>query len=159
MSKLYCIETETFIPRPREEVFEFFSDARNLERITPPFLRFQIQTPLPIEMEEGRIIEYRLRLSGIPIGWKSEITRWEPPRCFVDTQLRGPYRQWVHEHRFEPGEGGTQMMDRVEYRLPFGWLGGIAHFLFVRRQVEAIFAHRAAVIKNLLDPETVLPSE
>lgn len=159
MAKLYCTETETFLPRPREEVFAFFSDARNLEKITPPFLRFQIMTPLPIEMEAGRIIDYRLRLNGIPIKWKTEISHWEPPFRFVDTQLQGPYRRWVHEHRFESVDGGTRMTDRVEYRLPFGWLGSIAHALFVRRQVESIFAHRTAVIQNLLNPEMVLPSE
>ncbi|NNF41689.1 MAG: SRPBCC family protein [Phycisphaerales bacterium] len=131
------------IPRPREEVFPFFADAFNLEAITPRSLRFQILTPPPIVMSRETIIDYRLRIRGVPVRWRTEITSWSPPRRFVDEQRRGPYRRWVHEHTFEavPGPGGeeTIMRDQVDYALPGGPL---VHRLFVANDLRRIFTTR-----------------
>ncbi len=117
------LERSTWIPRPVEEVSRFFSDVANLERITPPELRFRILTPLPVEIRHGALIDYRLSLFGVPFDWRTEITCWEPPHRFVDTQLSGPYRQWIHLHEFTPERGGTRMRDRVDYVLPLGRSG------------------------------------
>jgi ligand-binding SRPBCC domain-containing protein len=131
------------LPLPPEEVFPFFGDALNLEAITPPWLGFRVVTPGPIEMEPGARIEYRLRLHGIPIRWRTTIAVWDPPHRFVDVQLGGPYRMWHHTHDFEPAaDGGTLMRDTVRYALPFGPLGAAAHRLLVRRDLEAIFDYR-----------------
>jgi ligand-binding SRPBCC domain-containing protein len=142
----HIIERKQKIGRPRTEVFEFFADAGNLERITPPELNFQIVTPQPIAISRGTLIDYRLKLRGIPITWKTEITQWNPPFDFVDTALRSPYRQWIHLHTFEESAyGGTLMTDLVRYRLPLEPLGDIAHFV-VRRELEYIFDYRFKVI-------------
>ncbi len=135
------------LPRPRPEVFSFFADAANLEALTPPWLRFQTLTPQPIEMRPGALIEYKLRVHGIPVRWTTEITAWEPPERFVDEQRRGPYRLWVHEHTFEdaPG-GGTFVRDRVRYRVPFGRL---ANWLVAERDARTIFAYRTAALLRL----------
>jgi ligand-binding SRPBCC domain-containing protein len=98
-----------------DETFAFFSEAGNLERLTPPWLRFRILTPLPIAMREGTIIDYRILMRGLPLPWRSQIDRWEPGVCFVDRQVVGPYRWWRHEHRFEAVPGGTRVIDAVEY--------------------------------------------
>lgn len=140
------LERAQFLPRPRDEVFAFFEDAKNLEAITPPFLRFRVTTPGPIAMHEGTLIEYRLSLFGIPFGWKTRIDEYEPGVRFVDRQLEGPYRLWRHTHTFEDVAGGTRMTDRVEYESPLGPLGHIANALFVKRTVAKIFDHRAEVI-------------
>ena len=135
------------LPGAPEDVFPFFADALNLERITPPWLAFRVTTPGTIEMGPGTLIEYRLRLHRVPVRWLTRIEVWEPPLRFVDAQLRGPYRTWRHEHRFEPtADGGTLMRDRVEYELPLGPLGGLAHALLVRRDLERIFDHRRAAV-------------
>src|SRR3712207_6686276 len=128
------------LPGPPEEVFPFFADARNLEAITPPLLRFEVVTPGEIEMGVGTLIQYRLRLRGVPVGWLTSIQAWEPPHRFVDTQVRGPYALWHHTHTFvDDGAGGTLMTDTVRYAIGFGVLGDVAHRLFVKRDVEAIF--------------------
>ncbi|MEO5860311.1 MAG: SRPBCC family protein [Pyrinomonadaceae bacterium] len=135
---------------PRDEVFAFFADAVNLERITPPELNFHIITPHPIEIERGCLIDYQLKLHGIPMKWRTEISVWDPPFEFVDQQLRGPYAQWIHRHTFtqlEPNR--TLIEDEVRYRLPLEPLGDIAHF-FVRRQLDYIFDHRQKVVAELL---------
>ena len=146
----YVLERELFIPRPRDEVFAFFADAFNLERITPPFLSFHIVTPKPIAMRAGTCIDYKMGLYGMRFLWKTRIAAYEPPCLFVDEQLKGPYRRWVHRHSFEESAGGTLMRDRVEYAVGFGPLGVLAHRLFVRRSVEQIFDFRNATIQEIM---------
>ena len=147
MTATWELRARLRLPRPRPEVFAFFADAGNLEALTPPFLRFHIETPGPIEMRPGTLIEYRLRVHGLPIRWQTRITSWEPPVRFVDEQLRGPYRMWLHEHTFDdaPG-GGTFVNDRVRYRPPFGRL---ANWLVVERDVRAIFRYRSESLLRL----------
>lgn len=151
MASAYVLDRTQVVRRPIGEVFAFFADARNLERITPAFLRFRIASPGPIEMKRGALIEYRLGLHGISFGWLTRIEVWEPGRRFVDVQIRGPYRRWEHTHSFDAIADGTRVHDRVEYELPFGAVGGIAHRIYVARALDRIFAYRAAQIAELLD--------
>jgi hypothetical protein len=123
-------------------VFAFFADAANLEALTPDFLRFRILTPPPIRLAAGTLIDYRIQLSGIPLRWRTRIDVFEPGRRFVDVQVRGPYARWVHTHDFYAVPGGTLVVDSVDYALPAGPLGWLAHALFVRRQLEQIFEFR-----------------
>jgi len=141
------------VPASPEETFAFFADAANLERITPPLLQFQVLTPLPIEMRAGALIEYRLRLFGVPFRWRTRITQWEPSRRFVDFQERGPYLLWEHEHTLEPAPEGTLMHDRVRYAVPGGPLEPLAHALFVGPQVRRIFDYRAEQIRRVFGGE------
>ena len=136
---MFHFHDELWLPKSRNEVFLFFSDARNLGKLTPPWVEFTILTPAPIAMQQGTLIDYRIRVHGLPIRWRTKITEWDPPHRFVDVQLRGPYTHWEHTHTFEDKEGGTLCVDDVTYR-PFG--GAIVHRLFVRRDVEKIFAYR-----------------
>jgi ligand-binding SRPBCC domain-containing protein len=138
------------VAAPPERAFEFFSDALNLERITPPWLRFRVIDPGAIEMGPGTLIEYRLRLHLVPLRWLTRIEVWEPGRRFVDRQLRGPYRVWEHTHDFEPANGGTLMRDTVRYELPLGPLGALAHRAFVRRDLERIFDFRRDAVAQAL---------
>ncbi len=148
--KVHVLKREVWLPRPIGEVFPFFGDARNLERITPPWLRFNVITPGEIVMMPGTIIDYRLKLRGVPLAWRSEITAWEPPHRFVDEQRKGPYRLWVHEHRFSEKNGGTHAEDIVQYAV----LGGeLVHRLFVKRDVERIFDYRATKLRELFPPK------
>src|SRR5262249_43066673 len=119
--RAHLIEREQWIARPIEEVFAFYSDATNLEAITPPWLHFSVIRRPPIGVAAGPVIEYRLRWHVVPLRWTTLIEEWEPPHRFVDTQLRGPYRFWQHTHTFEARAGGTLIRDRVRYRLPLGW--------------------------------------
>jgi ligand-binding SRPBCC domain-containing protein len=136
---------------PPDDVFPFFADAHNLEAITPPWLGFRVVTPRPIDMRAGALIEYRLRLRGVPLRWRTRIAVWDPPRRFVDVQIAGPYRLWHHTHDFEPdGSGGTIMRDTVRYALPLGPLGALAHRLLVRRDLDAIFQFRANYLSAAL---------
>jgi ligand-binding SRPBCC domain-containing protein len=130
-------------------VFAFFADAANLERLTPARLRFSILTPRPIAMRPGAVIDYRLSLLGVPFRWRTVIEAFEPEARFVDVQAAGPYASWRHLHEFVEAPGGTLVRDRVDYQLPLGALGELAHALFVRRQLEHIFDHRRRVIEQL----------
>jgi ligand-binding SRPBCC domain-containing protein len=135
----HTFQAELWLPEKRDAVFSFFADAHNLEAITPPWLNFRIVTPEPIDMHSGARIDYQLRVHGFPVRWKTEISAWEPPFRFVDNQLSGPYRKWIHTHIFEEKDGGTLCRDHVEYAV----LGGhFINWLIVRRDVEKIFAYR-----------------
>lgn len=147
---VHRLEREQYLERPPDEVFAFFAQASNLERITPPWLRFEVLTPEPVQMAVGALIDYRLRVHGVPLGWTSQIEVWEPGRQFVDRQLRGPYALWHHRHRFEPAGGGTRVYDEVHYAAPLGIVGELAHPLFVRRDLERIFDHRRAAVQAIL---------
>lgn len=144
---IHVLRATAYIDRPVPEVFPFFAAAENLERITPPSLRFRVITPLPIEMRVGALIDYRLHLNGFPFAWRTEITEWDPPHAFVDTQLAGPYHTWIHRHTFEPEGRGTYMVDEVRYRLPLWPLGEIA-LPIVRRQLAGIFGFRAEALRD-----------
>ena len=140
--RTHILQREQRLRGTPEDVFGFFGDARNLEAITPPFLGFRVVTPDPIEMRVGTLIQYRLRLHGVPVNWLTTIQAWEPPHRFVDVQLRGPYALWHHTHDLRADGDGTIMRDTVRYAIGFGPLGDLAHRLLVRRDVEAIFAFR-----------------
>jgi ligand-binding SRPBCC domain-containing protein len=135
----FLLEATQVVPRPRDVLFEFFSDASRLELLTPSWLKFQVLTPGPIRISQGVLIDYRLRLHGIPLRWRSRISVWEPPVRFVDEQVRGPYKFWRHEHRFEETPVGTLCHDRVEYGVPGG---RIINALFVRPDLAKVFAFR-----------------
>lgn len=139
----FLLEASQWLPQPLDRVFPFFADALNLEKLTPPLLSFQVITPTPIAMATGTLIDYRLRLHGIPLRWRSEIRAWEPPHRFVDFQLRGPYSFWHHEHLFEAKDGGTLVRDRVHYKL-FG--GALIERLFVRPDLRRIFTYRQQIL-------------
>ena len=153
--KTYLVEHHQWVPSRREEVFAFFSDARNLEELTPPWLRFSILTPGPISIARGSTIRYQLHWHGLPLNWNTEITRWDPPHSFEDVQLSGPYRLWRHMHRFEPVADGTFMTDIVRYALPFGFVGRAMHRLVVRRNIEEIFEYRFDRIQTLFGGDRV----
>ena len=142
---IHQFSSEIWLARPIEEVFAFFSDAANLDSITPPWLSFRTVARQPIEMHAGTVIDYRLRVRGFPVQWRSEITEWEPPYHFVDEQIRGPYRLWIHAHRFQSRNGGTLVSDDVRYAVPFDWL---LHKFIVRPDVERIFTYRADCLRR-----------
>ena len=144
------LERTQRIELPIEATFELFGDAFNLERITPPWLGFRVVTRQPIEMGEGTLLEYRLRLHGIPVRWHTRISAWDPPRRFIDEQISGPYALWHHTHAFEPDGDATLIRDRVRYRIGFGPLGALALALFVRRDVERIFDYRREAMLKLI---------
>ena len=144
--RTFVYESSVWLPRPLDEVFAFFSDASNLEVITPPWLKFSVVTPAPIEMRPGTRIDYRLRFRGFPLRWRSEITVWDPPHRFADVQVKGPYRQWSHEHSFEERDGGTLAGDRVAYAV---WGGALANSLVVSRDVERIFDYREQKLTSM----------
>lgn len=147
---VHFLRTTQRIEQPLERVFDFFSRAENLGAITPAELQFRIDTPLPITMAVGTLIDYTIRLHGLPMKWRTRITTWEPPHSFTDEQLRGPYALWVHTHRFRAdGPGATVMEDEVRYQLPLGVFGSLA-LPIVRRQLEGIFAFRRQEVERLL---------
>ncbi len=144
------LHREQWIPRPLDQVFAFFSDAKNLGAITPAWLGFRILSPEPIVMRSGAQIVYTLRLHGFPVRWVTEISRWDPPNGFDDVQLKGPYSFWHHNHSFEPIDGGTLMGDTVRYALPFGLVGRLAHACVVKAELNRIFDYRAKKVYELL---------
>ena len=145
--RVFELHDEIFVPRPRDEVFAFFADAGNLGALTPPWLGFRITTPMPIDMCPGALIDYRLRLHGVPIRWTTVISVWDPPHRFVDAQLKGPYSLWRHEHVFTEQQGGTLITDRVEY----AHLGGrLVNGFFVKPDLDKIFAYRREQTLRLL---------
>lgn len=144
--RVFTLTNELWLPAAPWDVFPFFADAFNLERITPPMLRFRVLTAPPIEMGVGTLLDYRVRLRGIPMRWQSEITAWEPPHRFVDEQRRGPYRLWVHEHTFEAQGGGTVARDNVRYAVPGG---GLVQRLFVEPDLRRIFEYRSAALREI----------
>ena len=137
--RIFTLKTSLWLPQQVEDVFSFFADAANLESLTPRWLRFKIQTPLPIEMAAGTRIDYRLRYRGFPLRWRTEFQAWEPPHRFVDSQVKGPYRKWVHEHLFVTQDGGTLATDNVEYALPGG---ALTNSLLIGHDLDRIFAYR-----------------
>lgn len=144
--KGFRLEAIQILPASRERIFEFFSDAMNLQALTPPWLHFTVLTSTPIQMAAGTLIDYRLRLYGLPLRWQSRIAVWEPPLRFVDEQVRGPYRRWHHEHSFEATEAGTLCRDSVDYSV----LGGsLIHRLLVRPDLLKIFTYRQQKLREL----------
>ncbi len=148
MSSLYSLEQSQLIPAHLSEVFAFFSDAGNLARITPPWLRFRIHGRSPV-IAAGARIEYRIRWLVFTLSWVTRITRFAPPREFQDVQEKGPYRAWIHTHTFTEEGSGVRMTDRVEYALPLGAAGRLAHAVVVRRQLEGIFAFRRSAVDEI----------
>ncbi|MFZ4614186.1 MAG: SRPBCC family protein [Bacteroidia bacterium] len=147
--KSHIHKSVTVFNKPLEEVFEFFSKAENLNKVTPEGLSFKILTPLPIKMSKGTLIEYRIKLSGIPFNWKTEILAWEPPFRFIDSQIKGPYKIWIHEHTFEFIDGKTVMTDTVEFLSP-GWIfEPIINKVFVEKKVKEIFEYRTKVLNDI----------
>ncbi|CAN5396486.1 SRPBCC family protein [soil metagenome] len=148
----HILTREITLDIPREEAFAFFADAGNLERITPPELQFHIVTPQPIDIRQGTLIDYKLRMRGLPVKWRTEISVWDPPFEFVDQQLTGPYSQWIHRHTFTVlGPSKTLIEDQVRYRLPLEPLGDIAHF-FVLSELNYIFDYRQKAVSEILSP-------
>lgn len=144
--KLFHLNSKVVIPEPLEDVFPFFADASNLQQITPPWLNFRVVTPKPIEMKPGQMIDYRIRVRGLPMKWRSEITVWEPPYRFVDEQIRGPYKVWHHEHIFTEKDGETICEDKVDYAV----LGGaLINRLFVEPDVRRIFEYRRSRMREI----------
>lgn len=143
------LRAEQWVARPPVDVFPFFADPANLERLTPGFLHFRVLSATTERIEGGTIIEYALRLHGLPLRWRSRIEGWLPQRRFVDVQLRGPYRSWRHTHEFVPVDGGTLIRDRIRYRLPFGAAGDLCAGTMVRRDLDAIFAFRQGRIREM----------
>jgi ligand-binding SRPBCC domain-containing protein len=149
----FRLEASQFLSYPRDQLFEFFSDASNLQSLTPAWLHFSVVTPPPIHIAAGTVIDYRLRVHGVPIRWQSCISVWEPPWRFIDEQTHGPYRRWHHQHVFEPTDGGTLCRDTVDYEV-YG--GSLINTLFVRPDLFKIFAFRQSRLRELFpDPDAV----
>ncbi|MEZ6132097.1 MAG: SRPBCC family protein [Planctomycetaceae bacterium] len=146
--RAYVLSSRVVLPVDRQTLFEFFGDAFQLEQITPPWLHFHVLTPAPIEIRPGTLIDYRLKLRGLPIRWRTEISSWNPPQSFTDRQLKGPYRLWEHLHRFEEVDGGTLVTDEVHYRVPGG---RVIHRLFVKNDLLKIFRYRHQKMLELFE--------
>ena len=147
--KLHHLKRSQFVARPLNDVFAFFEQPENLVRITPPSMGFEILTPPPIKMCAGALIDYTIRLLGFRTRWTTMITDYEPPRLFVDVQLKGPYTYWHHTHSFQEEDGGTRLLDHVQYLMLLGYLGQVIHVLLVRKQLDRIIDYRARIIQSL----------
>lgn len=150
-------ECTQWIDRPVEEVFAFFSAEENLERLTPPWLGFHVLQKSTPKIQAGTLIDYRLKISGVPVRWRTLIESWNPGISFVDTQLSGPYKKWHHTHTFSAEKGGTRMNDRVVFALPLGKLGDLVASWKVKRQVRDIFRYRESAIQEIFPPKKVAP--
>lgn len=150
----YVYEEVKWLPKAPKDVFPFFSEAKNLETITPPWLNFQIVRTSTAEVTEGTLIDYRLKIKGVPARWQTRISKWRPIDCFVDEQLKGPYKTWHHTHTFLPLKNGTLMTDRVVYVMPFGLLGDIVRELIVRNDIRTIFRFRSETIERIFPTQT-----
>lgn len=151
--RIHLLERRQRVELPPERAFAFYGDSANLEPLTPPWLHFEVTTPQPLVLGAGTLLDYRLKLHGVPIRWQTRIETWEPPYRFVDTQAKGPYALWEHTHLFESeGEEATTIVDRVRYAIPYGPLGALAHALFVRRDLERIFDFRRDAVAARLRP-------
>jgi ligand-binding SRPBCC domain-containing protein len=159
MMRVHTLIREQELPGRPDEVFDLFADARNLEAITPPLLRFEVITPGEITMRVGTLITYRLHLHGLPVSWLTSIQEWDPPHRFIDQQVRGPFALWHHTHDLFPaGHAGTRMRDTVRYAVGFGPLGELAHRLLVARDLDTIFAFRARKVAELLEAQAAAAS-
>jgi ligand-binding SRPBCC domain-containing protein len=147
---IHLLERSQRVDVPVDRAFAFYGDALNLEPLTPPWLHFAVTTPGELSFHPGTLLDYRLRLHGVPVRWRTRIEAWEPPRRFVDTQVRGPYALWEHTHLFEPDGDATLIHDQIRYAIPLGPLGELAHRLFVRRDLERIFDYRSEAVSQLL---------
>lgn len=157
--KTYTLRRRQTLARPVDDVFKFFEKPENLEEITPGSVHFRILTPRPIKMKVGTILDYTIRLLGIPVRWTTLISDYEPPHRFADVALRGPYAFWHHTHTFEKHGNGTIMTDEIHYALPFGSLGRLVRFMWVKRQLDQIFDYRARIIQELLECSNPVESE
>ncbi len=133
-----------------EELFEFFQKPENLERVSPSWVNFNIKSKLPLVMKEGAEFEYTIKLLGIPMNWKTRIIEYSPPEIFIDEQVKGPYKKWIHTHKFKQANGFVLMEDNVDYDLYGGVLKGIIHQLFVKKSVEKIFEYRREAIEKVI---------
>ena len=148
--KTYSLEFEQFIDLPIEDVFNFFSQPENLSLITPPRLRFDILTPTPLEMKEGQLIDYSLKiLYLIKLHWRTLITDYQKPYKFIDQQIKGPYTLWHHTHIFEEKDGGTLIKDNLKYVIPFGWIGRAIHFIYIKHDINGIFQYRHKILNDI----------
>ena len=148
--KTYNLEFEQFIDLPIEDVFDFFSKPENLSLITPPRLRFDILTPTPLEMKEGQLIDYSLKiLYLIKLHWRTLITDYQKPYKFIDQQIKGPYTFWYHTHTFEEKDGGTLIKDNLKYVIPFGWIGRAIHFIYIKHDINGIFQYRHKILNDI----------
>ena len=148
--KTYNLEFEQFIDLPIEDVFDFFSKPENLSLITPPRLRFDILTPTPLEMKEGQLIDYSLKiLYLIKLHWRTLITDYQKPYKFIDQQIKGPYTLWHHTHIFEEKDGGTLIKDNLKYVIPFGWIGRAIHFIYIKHDINGIFQYRHKILNDI----------
>jgi uncharacterized protein len=146
-------ERTTIVDAPAETVWEFFSDPSNLAKITPPSMGFEILSSPGRPLQAGDRIDYRIRITGMPLRWRTLISEWDPPRSFTDEQEKGPYRRWIHRHTFQPMDDGKVMViDRVDYELPLGVLGRLAGGFWVRRQLRNIFDYRSEIIRREFAP-------
>lgn len=148
--RTWVLEARCAVGAPLGEVFPFFSDARNLQRLTPPWVGFEVLSRGDLDMAEGLLIDYRIRIHGLPIRWRTEISEWDPPHRFQDTQLKGPYALWEHTHRFTPASGDiTVMTDHIRYRPRGGPLAPLINRALVAKDVRRIFEYRSMVLQGI----------